>query len=68
MATTITFDLTGLPEKALIKIAAANSLDPETYAHNIVIAFLNDQVRGFYQKKFNSLTTQQMIQIFGDMT
>lgn len=68
MATVINFALTGLPEKALIKIATMNNKTPNEYAQGIVMSFLNSQVRGFYQDKFNALTTLEMIQLFGDIS
>lgn len=68
MATTINFTLTGLKEKALIKVATANGETPEQYAENVITSFLNGQVRGYYQGKFNDLTTVEMINLFGDLT
>lgn len=68
MTININFDLSGLKEKALIKIAIANSLTPEQYAENIVTSFLESQVRGYYQDKFNNLTTLEMMNLFGDLS
>ncbi len=65
---TISFELTGLKLKALTKIANQHSMTPEDYAESIVVSFLNDQVRGHYQGKFNGLTTLEMINLFGDLT
>jgi len=64
----INFELTGLPEKALIKIATANETDPSVYAKGVLLTFLNKQVRGHYQGIFNNLTTQELIQLFGDIS
>ena len=66
--TIINFELTGLKEKALTKIANQNSMTPTEYARSIVVSFLNDQVRGYYLGKFNNLTTIEMINIFGDLS
>lgn len=68
MTITINFTLSGLKETALVKIASANSMAPEEYAESIVTSFLESQARGYYQDKFNALTTLQMIELFGDMT
>jgi len=64
----INFELTGLPEKALIKIATASETDPTVYAKGVLLTFLNKQVRGYYQGLFNNLTTQELIQLFGDIS
>lgn len=68
MTVNINFDLSGLREAILIKIAQANGLTPEEYAKNIVTGFLEGQARGFYQDKFNNLTTLEMINMFGNIS
>jgi len=65
---TISFELVGLKLKALTKISNQNSMTPEEYAESIVVSFLNGQVRGYYQGKFNGLTTLEMINLFGDLS
>ena len=68
MATTISFVVDGIKETALNKIAIANGMTPNEYAESVVTSFLKAQVRGYYQAKFNDLTTLEMINLFGGMT
>ena len=68
MTITINFDLSGVKETALTKISTANGMTPNEYAESQLVSWLEAQVRGFYQDKFNDLTTLEMIALFGDMT
>jgi len=64
---TITFEITGLYEMALTKIANANSMNLNDYSENIVKSFLKNQAEGFYQSKFNDLTLVEKATLFGDI-
>jgi len=68
MATTINFTLSGLYEKALIKVANANSMTPNEYAESAVRSFLRNSAEGYYQGKFNDLTLLEKATLFGDIT
>ena len=65
---TISFEITGLYEKALTKIANANSMSLNDYSENVIKSFLKNQAEGFYQAKFNDLTLVQKADLFGDIT
>ena len=65
---TISFEITGLYEMALTKIASANSMTLNEYSENIVKSYLKNQAEGFYQSKFNDLTLVQKATLFGDIT
>jgi len=65
---TISFEITGLYEMALTKIANANSMTLNEYSENIVKSFLKNQAEGFYQSKFNDLTLVEKATLFGDIT
>jgi len=65
---TISFEIIGLYETALTKIANANSMTLNEYSENIVKSFLKNQAEGFYQGKFNDLTLLEKATLFGDIT
>ena len=65
---TISFEITGLYEMALTKMANANSMTLTEYSENIVKSFLKNQAEGFYQGKFNNLTLLEKANLFGDIT
>jgi len=65
---TISFEITGLYEMALTKIANANSMTLNEYSENIVKSYLKNQAEGFYQSKFNNLTLVEKATLFGDIT
>jgi len=65
---TISFEITGLYEMALTKIASANSMTLNEYSENIVKSYLKNQAEGFYQSKFNNLTLVEKATLFGDIT
>jgi len=65
---TISFEITGLYEKALTKISNANNMTLNEYSENIVKSFLRNQAEGFYQSKFNNLTLVEKATLFGDIT
>jgi len=65
---TISFEITGLYEKALTKISNANSMTLNEYSENIVKSYLKNQAEGFYQSKFNNLTLVEKATLFGDIT
>jgi len=65
---TISFEITGLYEMALTKIANANSMTLNEYSENIVKSYLKNQAEGFYQSKFNNLTLAEKATLFGDIT
>ena len=65
---TISFQITGLYEMALTKIANANGMSLNEYSENIVKSFLKNQAEGFYQAKFNDLTLVEKATLFGDIT
>jgi len=65
---TISFEIDGLYEKALIKITNANSMTLNEYSEGIVKSFLRNQAEGFYQGKFNNLTLVEKATLFGDIS
>ena len=65
---TISFEITGLYEMALTKIANANSMTLNEYSESIVKSYLKNQAEGFYQSKFNDLTLVKKATLFGDIT
>lgn len=68
MATTISFVVDGLKEKALIKIATMNSMTPNEYIEDKMTVHLLEQGRAYYQAKFNALTILELYNLFGDLT
>ena len=65
---TISFEITGLYEMALIKVANANSMPVNEYAESVVKSFLKNQAEGFYLSKFNDLTLVEKATLFRDIT
>jgi len=65
---TISFEISGLYEKTLIKIANANSMPVNEYAESVVNSSLKNQAEGFYLSKFNDLTLVEKATLFGDIT
>ena len=63
----ISFEITGLYEAALTKIANANSMTLNEYSESVVKSFLKNQAEGFYQSKFNNLTLLEKANLFGDI-
>jgi len=64
----INFTLSGLYEKALIKVANANSMTPNEYAESVVKSFLRNSAEGYYLGKFNNLSLLEKAELFGDIT
>jgi len=64
----ISFEITGLYEAALTKIANANSMTLNEYSESVVKSFLKNHAEGFYQGKFNNLTLLEKADLFGGIT
>ena len=65
MAVNLNISITGSQEKVLNKISSHEGLTSEEYGRNIILNFLRSKVIGYYRKKFEELTIQEMMNIFG---
>ena len=68
MALEVTFTITDRQETIIRNLAANAGITPRQYVIDIITGFINKRVKDYYIRRFNSLTLQEMVDIFGEVT
>ena len=68
MALEVTFTITDRQETIIRNLAANAGVTPRDYVMDIITGFINKRVKDYYIRRFNSLTLQEMVDIFGEVT
>jgi len=62
----IEINMGDMQHKLLIKFAAVNHMEPEQYATNIIVGWLNSHIEGSFQKKMKAKSYDELKEILGE--